>query len=111
VRVRLNVARLQEILAKSVLSQNHWAARVGVSRGHWSDIVNGRHPCPSPKPGRATEVLGVPSEELFTVDVGPTTWHDTDFRAALQDRYLLTASSAKVHSARRTTPAAPTSIR
>jgi predicted permease len=89
-RVRLDVQRLQEILARSPLSQNHWAVRVGVSRGHWSDIVNGKHPYPSPKTRqRMVEVLGVPAEVLFAIESGPTTWHDTDFRAALQDRYLI----------------------
>jgi predicted permease len=89
-RVRLDVQRLQEILARSPLSQNHWAVRVGVSRGHWSDIVNGKHPYPSPRTRqRIVEVLGVSVEELFAIESGPTTWHDTDFRAALQDRYLI----------------------
>ena len=89
-RVRLNVTRLQEVLANSRLSQNHWAVRVGVSRGHWSDIVNGRHPYPSPRTRhRMVEVLGVPADDLFTIEAGQTTWHDTDFRTALQDRYLI----------------------
>jgi hypothetical protein len=28
-------------MARSNLSQNHWAMKLGLSRGHWSDIVNG----------------------------------------------------------------------
>ena len=87
-RVRLNVVHLREVLARTAVSQNHWALRLGVSRGHWSDIVNGKHPYPSPKTRqRMIEVLGVPHDELFTVEAGPTTWHDVDFRAALYDRY------------------------
>jgi putative ABC transport system permease protein len=89
-RVRLNVVRLQDFLANSPLSQNHWAARLGFSRGHWSDLVNGRHPYPSPKTRlRIVEVLGVRTEDFFSIESGPTTWHDTDFRSALKERYLI----------------------
>ena len=89
-RVRLKVDRLQQLLAASSLSQNHWALKLGISRGHWSAIVNGRHPFPSPKTRqRMLEVLRVPLEELFDVDGSPTTWHETDFRVALRERYLI----------------------
>src|SRR5262245_10303837 len=40
-RVRLRQQRLLEFLAQSRLSQNHWALKLGLSRGHWSEIVNG----------------------------------------------------------------------
>ncbi|MGE3618065.1 MAG: hypothetical protein AB7L66_19500 [Gemmatimonadales bacterium] len=43
-RIRLRTDRLRELLATSPLSQNNWAIRMGFSRGHWSDLVNGRHP-------------------------------------------------------------------
>jgi len=52
-RLRLRTDKLAELLAASRLSQNHWAIKLGLSRGHWSDIVNGRHPYPSRK--RASE--------------------------------------------------------
>jgi hypothetical protein len=48
-RVRLRQQRLLNFLAQSRLSQNHWALKLGISRGHWSEIVNGKHPYPSPK--------------------------------------------------------------
>jgi predicted permease len=42
-----------------------------VSRGHWSDIVNGHHPYPSAKTRqRMLEVLGVPMEDLFSIEAG-----------------------------------------
>jgi predicted permease len=89
-RVRLKLDQLRRLLAASNLTQNHWAMKLGISRGHWSDIVNGRHPYPSPKTRqRLLEVAGVPLDELFEVEQGPTVWHHTDFRAALQERYLV----------------------
>jgi predicted permease len=89
-RVRLRLEQLQRLLAESPLSQNHWAMRLGLSRGHWSDIVNGRHPYPSPKTRqRMLEELGVPLEQLFEIESGPTSWSDIDFRAAIADRYLI----------------------
>ncbi len=48
-RVRLKLQHLLDLLVKSNLSQNHWAIRLGLSRGHWSAILNGRYPFPSPK--------------------------------------------------------------
>src|SRR6187397_2602219 len=90
-RVRLNVARLQALLANSRLSQNHWAVRVGISRGHWSDIVHGRHPYPSAKTReRMVEVFGVPAEELFEPDDGAHA-DDVAFRVAVATRYELTS--------------------
>ena len=89
-RVRLRHDRLQLLLAQSKLSQNHWALKLGLSRGHWSDIVNGRHPYPSPKTRqRMLEVLGVPLEALFLIEPGPTGWSEVDFRAAIAGRYLI----------------------
>jgi hypothetical protein len=43
-RLKLRLDRLRGILAASNRSQNHWAIRLGLSRGHWSEIVNGKHP-------------------------------------------------------------------
>ena len=57
-KLRLNHQRLMELMSAAPLSQNHWALRLGLSRGHWSDIVNGRHPFPSAKTRqRMLEVL------------------------------------------------------
>lgn len=87
-RVRLKQGRLQEILARSSLSQNAWAMRVGVSRGHWSDIVNGKHPHPSAKTRQQMlDTLGVSFDELFEIESPGAT--DADLQSALGDRYVL----------------------
>ena len=65
-RIRLKHERLAELLSASRLSQNHWAIRFGLSRGHLSDLLKGRHPYVSAKTrNKLLEVLGVPFEELF----------------------------------------------
>ncbi|MGH7561392.1 MAG: ADOP family duplicated permease [Gemmatimonadales bacterium] len=89
-RVRLNQQRLLALLAQSPLSQNHWAIKLGLSRGHWSEIVNGKHPFPSPRTReRMLEVLRLPFEELFEIEAGTAGWADTDVRRAITDRYLI----------------------
>ncbi|UCG88531.1 MAG: protein kinase, partial [Gemmatimonadota bacterium] len=89
-RVRLKQQRLLDILAQSTLSQNHWAIKLGISRGHWSEIVNGKHPFPSPKTReRLLEEFGVAFEELFEIESGPQGGGDATFQAAVADRYLL----------------------
>ncbi len=71
-RIRLRHEQLQELIASRSLSQNHWAMKIGLSRGHWSDIVNGKHPFPSVKTRqRLLEAFAVPLEELFVVESGP----------------------------------------
>jgi predicted permease len=91
-RVRLSQQKLVAFLAQSRLSQNHWALKLGLSRGHWSEIVNGKHPYPSPKTReRMVEVLGLPFEALFEIETGIPSWADTDFRRAIADRYLIDA--------------------
>jgi predicted permease len=68
------------------LSQNHWAIKLGLSRGHWSDIVNGRHPYPSAKTReRMLEVFGVSQDVLFASDDDRA--DDLDFRRAIAARY------------------------
>src|SRR5262245_63879710 len=91
-RGRLRQQRLLEFLAQSRLSQNHWALKLGLSRGHWSEIVNGRHPYPSPKTReRMIEVLGLAFDELFEIEPETAAWADTDFRRGIADRYLIDA--------------------
>ena len=91
-RVRLKLDRLQQLLAASALSQNHWAVKIGLSRGHWSDIVNGRHPYPSTKTRqRMLEELRVPLEDLFDIESGSVSPPDVDFRRAIADRYIIDA--------------------
>jgi serine/threonine protein kinase/DNA-binding XRE family transcriptional regulator len=90
VRLRLKQQRLIELLAASGLSQNHWALRIGVARGHWSEIVNGKHPYPSAKTRTLIlDALKVPVEELFDVEVGIDPVADVDFRRAIADRYII----------------------
>lgn len=68
-RVRLKHDRLAALLAASRLSQNHWALRLGISRGHLSDLVNGRHRYVSARTRqRLLDVLKVSMDELFEVE-------------------------------------------
>jgi serine/threonine protein kinase len=85
-RLRLRSDRLAAILASSRLSQNHWALRLGLSRGHWSDIVNGRHPFPSAKTRqRMLEVFDVAESELFAEE--ESRGDELELRMALAPRY------------------------
>ena len=87
-RVRLKQQKLRDIVARSNISQNHWAMKLGLSRGHWSDIVNGKHPFPSAKTrGLMLEVFKVPFDELFEPETGG--WSDQDFKAKISDRYIV----------------------
>lgn len=89
-RLRLKQQRLVELLAASALSQNHWALKVGLSRGHWSEIVNGKHLYPSAKTRvQILAALQVPLEELFDVEVGIDPLADVDFRRAIAERYII----------------------
>ncbi|HEY2825950.1 MAG TPA: hypothetical protein VGI83_10425, partial [Gemmatimonadales bacterium] len=73
-----------------MLSQNHWAIKLGLSKGHWSEIVNGKHPYPSAKTRtRMLEVFGVAVNELFHIEPGGEPEADGDFREAIADRYLI----------------------
>lgn len=82
-RLRLKQQRLVELLAGSALSQNHWALKVGISRGHWSEIVNGKHPYPSAKTRvLMLDALHIPVEDLFDIEVGLDPLADVDFRRA-----------------------------
>src|SRR4029078_13505048 len=91
-RVRLNQQRLLAYLPQSRLRQNHWALKLGLSRGHWSEIVNGKHPYPSPKTReRMLEVLGLSFDEFVEVEAETPGWADVDFRRVIADRYLIDA--------------------
>ena len=89
-RLRLRLDRLEQLLAASRVSQNHWAMRLGLSRGHWSDILNGRHPCPSARTRqRMLEVFGLSESDLFEPDSARD--GDLDFRIAVAARFELTS--------------------
>ena len=90
-RYRLRLDRLEQLLSRSRVSQNHWAMRLGLSRGHWSDLRSGKHPFPSAKTReRLAEAFGVDERELFEPD---STSRDAefDFRRAIAARFELTS--------------------
>jgi predicted permease len=90
-RYRLRLDRLEQLLAGSRVSQNHWAMRLGLSRGHWSDVRAGRHPYPSARTRqRMLEVFGVAERDLFEPDA-PSRSDDFDFRLALAARFEVTS--------------------
>ena len=89
-KVRLKHTALLDLIAKSSLSQNHWALKLGLSRGHWSEIVNGKHPFPSARTRiRILDAFGVDIHELFQIEAGSEPWADLDFRRAISDRYTI----------------------
>ncbi|HSR52540.1 MAG TPA: ADOP family duplicated permease [Acidobacteriota bacterium] len=71
-RIRLKHRELARILERGKLTQNHWALRLGISKGHLSLLVNGKRPYPS---GRTRERLlrglDVDFDRLFAVEVRP----------------------------------------
>jgi putative ABC transport system permease protein len=89
-RLRLRLDRLEQLLEGSRVSQNHWAMRLGLSRGHWSDLLKGNHPYPSAKTRqRMIEVFGVGERDLFEPDHGDGAAFD--FRVAIAARFELTS--------------------
>ncbi len=92
-RVKLDRTKLLGLIAESGLSQNHWAIKLGLSRGHFSDLVNGKHPYPSVKTQqRFLDGFGVKFEDLFEEeDEAPGLVEKglANFQAALADRYLI----------------------
>jgi transcriptional regulator with XRE-family HTH domain len=90
-RYRLRLDRLEHLLSRSRVSQNHWAMRLGLSRGHWSDLRSGRHPYPSAKTRqRLVEVFGVADRDLFEPDQASRD-AEFDFRLAIAARFELTS--------------------
>ena len=90
-RYRLRLDRLEQLLSRSRVSQNHWAMRLGLSRGHWSDLRSGKHPYPSSKTReRLIEAFGVDERDLFEPDSTPRD-AEFDFRRAIAARFELTS--------------------
>lgn len=88
-RIRLNIEALQLLLARRSLSQNHWAAKLGLSKGHFSNLMSGKHLYPSARTrDRMVEVLSVPFEQLFEIEAGQDL-PDFPVQTALRDRYLI----------------------
>ena len=89
-RIRLDSDHLRALIAESGLSQNHWALKLGLSKGHWSDIVNGKHPYPSAKTRELLlDVLAVPTDELFSVEHGTSPWYGDAFQKHMSERYVI----------------------
>lgn len=89
-KVRLKLEALQERLATSRRSQNAWAMRVGLSRGHWSDIVNGRHPYPSAKTrAQMLEAFEAELDELFEIETVGAAGEEVGLAAGLAPRYVI----------------------
>src|SRR4029077_15258433 len=88
-RVRLNSKRLQEVLARKTLSQNHWAIKLGLSKGHLSNLLSGKHPFPSAHTReRLLDVTGARFDELFEIETA-NDLPEPGVQLALQERYLL----------------------
>lgn len=87
-QLRLRLDALRELVAQSRISQNHWAIRLGLSRGHWSDLLNGRHPYPSQRTRlRLLETFGVEEAALFERDGDASIPEESLVRRALAVRY------------------------
>lgn len=72
-RVKLRRDKLAELLARRQISQNRWAQILRISRGHLSDLLNGRHVHPSARTRRKLlQQLEVPFEDLFEIEPAPT---------------------------------------
>ena len=68
-RVRLRLDRLLEELGKRNKSQNHWAITLGLSRGHLSELINGKHPYPTAKTREKLVIgLGLAFEDIFELE-------------------------------------------
>ncbi len=65
-KARLKHRRLSQELLKRNISQNRWAQKLGLSRGHLSMLVNGRRPYPSAKTRlRLLQGTGLNFDDLF----------------------------------------------
>ena len=71
-RVRLKFERLAEEMAKSRLTTNGWARRLGLSSGHLSQLANGRRLHPNAKTReKLLDGLGLDFEDLFEIESPP----------------------------------------
>ncbi|HSR52246.1 MAG TPA: ADOP family duplicated permease [Acidobacteriota bacterium] len=68
-KVRLKHRKLAAELAKSPISLNRWAQKIGVSSGHLSQLVNGRRVYLRAKTRRKLmDALGLSFQELFEIE-------------------------------------------
>ena len=69
-KVRLRHRRLAEEIARSRLSQNRWAQKLGLSKPHLSMLVNGKRAFPNARTrDKLLKGLGLPFEELFRIEL------------------------------------------
>ena len=69
-KIRLRHERLAVRLARGKRSQNAWALRLGLHKGHLSRLVNGKRPYPGPETRqRLLDGLDLSFEELFQIEV------------------------------------------
>lgn len=68
-RVRLKTERLAQEIARSRMSQNRWALKLGIRKGHFSQIVNGKRRYLSPPTRRKLlKGLGLDFDDLFELE-------------------------------------------
>ncbi len=69
-KVRLRHERLAAELAKSSVTMNRWAQRMGLSSGHLSELANGKRPYPTAETRRRLiDALKLGFDELFVVEM------------------------------------------
>ena len=69
---RIRHDRLRRELSKKNLSQNGWALRLGLERGHLSKLVHGKRPYPNARTRRKLlDGLCLPFEALFQTETRP----------------------------------------
>ncbi len=70
--------------------------RLGLSRGHWSDLLNGKHPYPSARTReRLTEAFAVASDVLFDEEQEESTPDEFAVRRTLGARYEFMAERGR----------------
>ncbi len=83
-RIRLKHHRLAAHLARSRMSQNRWAQKLGLHKGHLSRLTNGQRPYPGPETReRLLNGLGLAFEELFEIEGAPpprTRWQRVGYK-------------------------------
>ncbi|MEE8587172.1 MAG: ADOP family duplicated permease, partial [Acidobacteriota bacterium] len=68
-RVRLKTERLAQEIARSRMSQNRWAQKLGIQRGHFSQIVNGKRLYLTPRTRhKLLKGLGLSFDDLFELE-------------------------------------------
>ena len=73
IRVRLKHRRLAEEIRSRGLSQNRWAQKLGINRGHLSQLLQGKRPYPEVETrARLLEGLNLSFDDIFEYEVsGP----------------------------------------